>query len=267
MEPGQRAAPGHGQARPGRARLHDGDVRRLGVPAAVPAGRHPRALRRARAAEPRQRVGLRPAHRRREERLRADGGDPARRPRPGRRRRSSTTTCRRRRPRRWTARASPRRAPVRAHRRPALLRAGVRGAGAGAGRPGRRRVRRRRSRTRSTTRTSSSTATRSPATTAAAGRVGQPPGVRHRPDRPARAARAAAADGDASRARTGVRAGVLRRPGSTPRSSGGPTSAPDDSIAGPAVIEEFGSTVPLHPGLHGAHRPVRQHPGDPGVQR
>ena len=55
-----------------------------GLAAAVPADRHPRPRRRAGAAEPGQRVGVRPAHRRREERLRAD---PRRPPRRARRRR------------------------------------------------------------------------------------------------------------------------------------------------------------------------------------
>ena len=43
LEPGQRAAPDHRQARPGRPRLHAGHVRRFGFAAAVPADRHPRA--------------------------------------------------------------------------------------------------------------------------------------------------------------------------------------------------------------------------------
>ena len=55
-------------------------------------------------------------------------------------------------------------APLPADRRPALRRAGLRGAGADAGRAGRRGVRRPRWPTRSTTRTSSSTATRSATT-------------------------------------------------------------------------------------------------------
>jgi N-methylhydantoinase A len=57
-----------------------------------------------------------------------------------------------------------------------------------------------------------------------------------------------AGDGDPSRARTGTRAvcfdgweetAIYRREG----------LAPGDTIEGPAVIEEFGSTVPLHPGF------------------
>ncbi len=72
LEPGQRAAPGHRQARARRPRLHADHVRRLGLAAAVPADGHPRHPDRAGAAEPRQRVGVRAADRRREERLRAD---------------------------------------------------------------------------------------------------------------------------------------------------------------------------------------------------
>ena len=72
LEPGQRAAPGHRQARPRRPRLHAHHVRRLRLAAAVPADGRARHPHRAGASEPRQRLGVRPAHRRREERLRAD---------------------------------------------------------------------------------------------------------------------------------------------------------------------------------------------------
>ena len=72
MEPGQRAAPGHRQARPRRPRLHADHVRRVRLAAAVPADGHPRHPAGAGAAQPGQRVGVRPAHRRRQERLRAD---------------------------------------------------------------------------------------------------------------------------------------------------------------------------------------------------
>ena len=85
-----------------------------------------------------------------------------------------------------------------------------------------------------------------------AGRVGQPAGVRHRPDRAAQAAR------DRPRA-TAVRSGHVRgtarcsstprRAGSTRRSTGGRTWRAGDVLDGPAVVEEFGSTVPLHPGF------------------
>ena len=46
VEPGQRAAPGDGQARPRRPRLRPDHVRRLGLAAAVPAHGHPRRARR-----------------------------------------------------------------------------------------------------------------------------------------------------------------------------------------------------------------------------
>ena len=72
LEPGQRPAPGHGQARARRPRLRPDDLRRLRLAAAVPADGHPRHPDRAGAAQPRQRVGVRAAHRRRQERLRAD---------------------------------------------------------------------------------------------------------------------------------------------------------------------------------------------------
>ena len=42
LEPGQRGAADHRQARPGRAGLHAGHVRRVGVAAALPADRDPR---------------------------------------------------------------------------------------------------------------------------------------------------------------------------------------------------------------------------------
>ena len=87
MEPGQRAAPGHGQARPRRPRLHADHVRRLRLAAAVPADGRARHPDRAGAAQPRQRLGVRAADRRRQERLRADPRHARRRARPGRRRR------------------------------------------------------------------------------------------------------------------------------------------------------------------------------------
>jgi hypothetical protein len=72
VEPGQRPAPGQRQARPRRARLHAHDLRRLRLAARLPSRRHPRPRRRRGAAEPGQRQRLRPAHRRRQERLRPD---------------------------------------------------------------------------------------------------------------------------------------------------------------------------------------------------
>ena len=100
VEPGQRAAPGHRQARPRRPRLHADHVRRLRLAAAVPADGHPRHPDRARPAEPRQRLGVRAADRRRQERLRADPRVAGRAPRRGRRDGGVRRPRRRRRPRR-----------------------------------------------------------------------------------------------------------------------------------------------------------------------
>ena len=164
LEPGQRAAPGHRQAWPRRPRLHPHHVRRLRLAAALPADGHPRHPAGAGAAEPGQRLGVRPAHRRREERLRPDPRVAPRRPR-------------RRRPAHGVRRAPGAggrgadqgglrrgRAPVRADRRPALLRAGLRGPGAGARRARRPADARRGGARGSTPSTRRSTATTSPAT-------------------------------------------------------------------------------------------------------
>jgi N-methylhydantoinase A len=61
-------------------------------------------------------------------------------------------------------------------------------------------------------------------------------------------ARLPAGDGDHSRARTGTRAVYFDSAADTPifwRAD----LAPGDTVEGPAVIEEFGSTVPVHPGF------------------
>ena len=129
VEPGERAAPGDRQARPRRPRLHADHVRRLGLAAALPAHGHPRHPHRARPAEPRQRLRVRAADGRREERLRAD-------PRlAGRRLDADVVTAA------YDALAGAggrgagqgglraRAARVPADRRPAVLRAGLRGAG------------------------------------------------------------------------------------------------------------------------------------------
>ena len=132
LEPGQRAAPGHRQARARRPRLHADHLRRLRVAAAVPAdgrARHPDG---AGAAQPGQRVRVRAADRRREERLRADPRRPGRHPRPGHRRDDVRRPDRPRRRRAVRRGLRPRAAPVRPHRRPALLRPGLRGPGPGA---------------------------------------------------------------------------------------------------------------------------------------
>ena len=102
---------------------------------------------------------------------------------------------------------------------------------------------------------------RLPRRPAAAGRVGQPAGHRRRPDRPAGAARDRRRRG--RRRRSGP-APATRRSASTDwaTSTTGvywrPDLAPATCVAGPAVVEEFGSTVPLHPGFTAARRRVRQ---------
>ena len=80
-------------------------------------------------------------------------------------------------------------------------------------------------------------------------RVGQPPGQRDRADPPSRR-------GGAARRRTAGRTGPSRAraacsstTGWRPRPTTGPTSRPATSCTGPAIIEEFGSTVPVHPGF------------------
>jgi N-methylhydantoinase A len=55
-------------------------------------------------------------------------------------------------------------------------------------------------------------------------------------------------DGGVERARTGVRSVFFDAWAETPV-YWRPDLAPDDEITGPAVLEEFGSTVPLHPGF------------------
>jgi N-methylhydantoinase A len=55
-------------------------------------------------------------------------------------------------------------------------------------------------------------------------------------------------DGGVERARTGVRPVFFDAWAETPV-YWRPDLAPDDEITGPAVLEEFGSTVPLHPGF------------------
>ena len=81
------------QARPRRARLHAGHVRRLRARCS-PAGWSTSSASPASLVppEPGQRVGVRPADRRRQERLRADRRRPARAARPRRRRRRRSTS-------------------------------------------------------------------------------------------------------------------------------------------------------------------------------
>ena len=71
LEPGQCAAPDHHQAGARRAGLPDGHLRRFGFAAGLRPDGHSGHRDRAGPAEPRQCLGLRTAHRRRAERLRA----------------------------------------------------------------------------------------------------------------------------------------------------------------------------------------------------
>ena len=232
------------------------DVRRLRLAAAVPADGRARHPDRAGAARPRQRLGVRAADGRRQERLRADPRDPRRRgsTRPRWRRRTTSSTGRARAAllRRGLRRGAAR---LRAHRRPALLRPGLRGAGAVPEGPFDADLAADGRRARSTPSTAPSTATTSPTTRASrssGSTCGSPASARssgpeiravataraawRRTRRPGRTARGRSA----STPTTGT---------STRRCSGGPTSAPGTTVTGPAIIEEYGSTVPLHPGF------------------
>ncbi len=255
VEPGQRAAPGHGQARPRRPRLHADHVRRVRLAAAVPADGHPRHPDRAGAAEPRQRLGVRAAHRRREERLRADPrlpaptrstpaalaavydaltGQAARRAGDGGlRATSSTCSCA---PPTCATSGRPSRCACPCRTGPV---------DPGADRRGGRR--------RSTPSTGRSTATTSPATRASrssGSTCGSPASGR------SAARRSAPGRGSGRTVRrprdlvtprrcASTPGRVRRHPGLLARRPG----ARATSSTGPAIIEEFGSTVPLHPGF------------------
>ena len=84
--------------------------------------------------------------------------------------------------------------------------------------------------------------------------MGQPAGHRHRPDHPARDREIAAAAGQSDgveRARTGTRP-VCFDPAEGYVDTGvywRPDLRAGDVVAGPAIVEEFGSTVPVHPGF------------------
>ena len=246
-----------GQARARRPRLHAHDLRRLRLAARLPPRRHPRPRRRRRPAEPGQRQRLRPAHRRRQERLRADAGRQAGRARPRRDREDLRRADRARPPRRSTRRASPR--EEHQFTRTVDLRY--------FGQAYEVRV------------TAPADAAVDDAYAARvaeafhdehrqlygydfrddptpAGRVGQPARHRRRPDHPPRAAgacRRPRATPPRSRtapvARPARSASTPRTATSTPASGGAPTSRAGDTITGPAIIEEFGSTVPVHPGF------------------
>ena len=166
VEPGERAAPGHRQAWPRRPGLHADDVRRLGLAAAVPAGRHPRPRRRCscrRTPATSRRSACSPSTSSNDyvqtHVSRAVALDPARCRRVFDALTAQAATA--------LAREgfAESRAAVRAHRRPALLRAGLRGAGRRArGSRSTTAVADRRRRPRSTTSTGRSTATTSTAT-------------------------------------------------------------------------------------------------------
>ena len=189
---------------------------------------------RAGAAQPRQRLGVRAAHRRRQERLRADPRVARRRARPRVGGRRSTTTS----PRRAAAALDQgglrrRAAPLRCA--PPTCATSARPSRCGCRCP----------RGRSTRRCSTRSRGRFHAEHRAlygydfagdatpAGRVGQPPGLRHRPDPAAgdqAASTALVSRSGATRLlnqRTDGRSASTRRTGtSTPRCSGGPTCPP-----------------------------------------
>ena len=100
LEPGERDPPGHGQARARRARLRPLRVRRLGAADGVPADRHPRAADGVRPARPRQPERVRAAGHRPADRPRADARAA---PRPARRSASSAARSRGWRPTRVAA--------------------------------------------------------------------------------------------------------------------------------------------------------------------
>ena len=224
MEPGQRAAPGHGQARPRRPRLHADHVRRLRLAAALPADGRARHPDRAGAAQPRQRLGVRPAHRRRQERLRADPRHPGRPARPGRGRRHLRRPSPPRPPRRWPRRASSpaehqfvRTADLRYFGQAFEVRVPV-AQGELDPAAGRRRVPRR---------AQGALRLRLLRRPDPAGRVGQPPRLRHRPDPAPGDPAPPVVEPDVDPAsRPGRRAGLLRRRGRVRRHARLPAQRP-----------------------------------------
>ena len=218
---------------------------------AVPAHRHPRTARRAGAAQPGQPVGVRAAHRRRPQRLRADGRAPGTRgstiAQLGRSSFDALTGAGRRRAGARGLRRADRQS--RAHRRPALLRPGLRGAGDVPDGDVHAELRRRPSpalprcaralygydfRGRRPSSRSSGSTSGSPGSARSAGRT----------------LREIAAG---RRRRTGAHrepAGVLRRLGRRADIyRPGQAAAPATSSPGPAVIEEFGVHRAVHPGF------------------
>ena len=162
-----------------------------------------------------------------------------------------------------------RRAPVRAHRRPALLRPGLRGPGPGPGRAGRRR-RARRGRSSLPRRAHRALRLRLRRRPDPAGRVGQPAGLRHRPDPATRDQRGRPGGRRARRASDEPRdhhhaAGLLRR--RTRGTSSRPCSG-DRTCHRARVVDRPGDhrgvrlDRPAAPGLHRPHRRVPQHHRD-----
>ena len=255
VEPGQRPAAGHRQARPRRPRLHADDLRRLGLAPAVPPDGRARHPDRAGAPRPGQRLGVRAADRRREERLRADPGRPrrrARRRRPRQRRTTrwrgwpATPCCARGSPRTRTSSPAPPTCATSA--RPSRCGCRCRMVTS----TGRRWTA---SSPPSTPSTGGSTATTSPATPRSRS-SGSTSGS------PASAPSPAPSDDASPRLRRGERprASVLAspvRPVCFDADDGlrrhpvlwRPDLAVGTTVEGPAIIEEYGSTVPLHPGF------------------
>ncbi len=97
---------------------------------------------------------------------------------------------------------------------------------------------------------------------ASAGRVGEPARHRHRPDPAAGPAALPPGDGDPGRALTGRRPVVFGRAARAADAAiyWRPALAAGDVVPGPAIIEEYGATVPVHPGYRRARRRVRQSP-------
>ncbi len=78
--------------------------------------------------------------------------------------------------------------------------------------------------------------------------MGEPPGERDRADPPSGRGATAPSAGGTDRAVTGSRRVFFDDWIDTPPYNR-PDLAPGDVVSGPAIIEEFGSTVPVHPGF------------------
>ena len=257
LEPGQRAAPDHRQARPRRARLHAGR-RSAGRGRCWPAGWSTSSGSTACV------VPLNPGNLSAyglltvdvTQRLRADRGHASTRAL------DLTAACRRRR---RPDRAGRRRRSDGRGSQPSEHRfertADLRYFGqayevrvAGARRAGRRSGWRRRS-PRVPRRAPRPVRLRLPRRRRPGGRVGQPPGHRHRPDPQARGPRRSRRGRAPRRARTGETPVYFDDWVEADRSTTGPGSAPATWSTGRRCVEEFGSTVPLHPGFTAGSTP------------